>query len=48
MISVFSPGNVSFDGNGDVVLMPLECKIRQVAGGAYDLTLKHPIDPSGK
>lgn len=48
MISLFDRANQSFDGNGDVVLMPLECRHTQVAAGKYDLTLIHPIDPSEK
>ena len=48
MISVFDATNTNFDGNGDAVLTPLSCKHRQVAAGKYDLTLVHPIDPTGK
>ena len=48
MISVYDIGNNIFTGNGDVILQPTECKIKQVAGGSYDLTLKHPIDVYGK
>lgn len=48
MISVFDKGNTSYNGNGDAVLMPTECKIKNIAGGNYDLTMVHPIDPTGK
>ena len=48
MISVFDIGNTTYTGNGDAVLTPTECKIRNVAGGGYDLTMTHPIDPAGK
>lgn len=48
MISVFDATNTNFEGNGDAVLLPLSCKHRQVAAGKYDLTLVHPIDPTGK
>ena len=34
--------------NGDAVLQPTECKLKNIAGGNYDLTLVHPIDPTGK
>ncbi len=33
---------------GDAVLCPTKCDTHQVAGGAYDLTMVHPIDPDGK
>ena len=48
MICVYDKGNENYDGNGDVILTPIECTHHQVAAGMYDLTLKHPLDPEGK
>ncbi len=48
MISLFDKDNTTFTGNGNVVLTPTEGKIRMVAGGSYDLTMRHPMDPEGK
>ena len=48
MISLFNAGNTNFEGNGDAVLCPLKGTMRNVAGGNYDLTMEHPIDPEGK
>ena len=48
MISVFDIGNTNYTGNGNAVLQPKECKLRNIAGGNYDLTMSHPIDPEGK
>lgn len=48
MISLFDKDNTVFTGNGNVVLTPTEGKIRMVAGGSYDLTMRHPMDPEGK
>lgn len=48
MICVFDIGNENYVGNGDAVLTPTECRLRNVAGGSYDLTMTHPIDPEGK
>lgn len=48
MICVFDKTNTNFTGNGDVILMPTKCSHRQVAAGKYDLTMEHPIDPTGK
>ena len=48
MICVFDIGNTNYTGNGNAVLQPKECKLKNVAGGNYDLTMTHPIDPEGK
>lgn len=48
MICVFDIGNSNYTGNGDAVLQPTECKLKNISGGNYDLTMTHPIDPAGK
>ena len=48
MISLYDIGNTAFDRNGDVILTPTEAKVKMVAGGNWDLTLTHPMDPEGK
>lgn len=48
MICVYDIGNDNYTGNGDAVLVPTEAKIKMVAGGNYDLTMNHPMDPDGK
>ena len=48
MICVFDIGNSNYTGNGDAVLQPTECRISNKAGGSYDLSLTHPVDPAGK
>ncbi len=48
MICVYDIGNEAFEKNGDAVLTPLSGSVRNAAGGNYDLTLVHPIDPDGK
>ncbi|MBP5410307.1 MAG: SH3 domain-containing protein, partial [Lachnospiraceae bacterium] len=48
MISVFDIENTNYTGNGNAVLQPKECKLKNIAGGNYDLTMTHPIDPEGK
>lgn len=48
MICVFDKGNTSLVGNGDAVLQPTKCSIKNIAGGNYDLTMEHPIDAAGK
>ena len=48
MICVYDIGNTNYTGNGNAVLIPKECTLKNVAGGNYDLTMTHPIDPEGK
>ena len=48
MICVFDKDNLNFEGNGNAVLLPTEAKVRSVAGGNYDLTMVHPMEPEGK
>ncbi|MBR3000154.1 MAG: phage tail protein [Oscillospiraceae bacterium] len=48
MICVYDIGNENFDQNGDAVLTPISGSVKNAAGGNYDLTMIHPIDPDGK
>lgn len=48
MITVYDIGNVNFGTNGDAILSPTSCVIKNVAAGQYDLTMEHPIDPDNK
>ena len=48
MICVYDIGNTAYTGNGNAVLQPTECRLTNIAGGNYDLTMTHPIDPMGK
>jgi phage minor structural protein len=48
MICVYDIGNENYETNGNAVLCPKECRIKNTAGGSYDLTMTHPIDPDGK
>ena len=48
MICVYDKDNTNFDNNGNAILTPISGSVRQVAGGNYELTLVHPIDPAGK
>ena len=48
MICVYDIGNEAFDQNGDAVLTPISGSVKNAAGGNYDLTMIHPIDPDGK
>ena len=48
MIHLYDPGHENFQNNGDVILTPISGSHKQIAGGSYDLTMVHPIDPEGK
>lgn len=47
-ISVFAPNATQFNNNGLAVLFPTEGRLRTVAGGMCEITMKHPIDATGK
>lgn len=44
MIELFNPSNENYNKNGDVILQPIECKIRPEINGTWELSLFHPID----
>ena len=48
MISVYDKGNQNYDRNGNAVIMPLDGKVRMVAGGNYDLQMVCTMDQEGK
>lgn len=48
MINVYDKGNQNYDRNGNAVIMPLDGKVRMVAGGNYDLQMVCTMDPDGK
>lgn len=48
MISVYDKGNQAYEKNGNVVVMPLDGKVRMIAGGNYDLQMTCPMDPEGR
>lgn len=47
-ISVFAPKAERFDNNGLAILHPTYGVLHVVAGGAYEITMKHPVDDAGK
>lgn len=48
MICCYDVGNEDFEKNGDVILTPKSCSIREVGGGQYELTMVHPVDKEGR
>ena len=48
MIHVYDIGNTEFEQNGDVILQPLSGKVKQAAGGNYDIQMDVAMDPEGK
>ena len=47
-ISVFAGDESRFGNNGLAVLLPIEGRLRMVAGGTCEITMRHPIDSGGK
>lgn len=48
MICVYDIGNDRYESNGNAILHPIDGTMKQVAGGNYEITMVHPIDPEGK
>lgn len=48
LICLFDKKATSFKGNGICVLSPVSCVISEIAGGYYDLEMRHPMDKNGK
>lgn len=48
MIQIYSPGNTDFEKNGDMTLLPEECKATSELGGSWVLEITHPIDDEGR
>ena len=48
MICVYDIGNTAYTGNGNAVLIPTDARAKMIAGGNYDMTMTHPLDPEGK
>jgi phage minor structural protein len=44
MVCIFTEGCEEFENNGLGTLTPTSCAVREEAGGAYELTLVHPMD----
>lgn len=48
MIQIYNANNTNFDNHGDMVLMPIDCEVSPEIGGAWTLSLSHPIDAEGR
>ena len=48
MIQVYAENNTNYDGNGDIVLLPIEAYTESEINGTWQATLVHPIDPEDR
>lgn len=48
MIQIYSPQNIKFDMNGDVVLFPEICDAYSKLNGEWYMDLEHPLDEEGR
>lgn len=44
---VYGINDIDYEGNGAAILSPSKALVSEEAGGSYELTLTHPIDPRG-
>ena len=47
MINLYTLNDIDYTKNGTAVLQPVSCAVSEQAGGSYELSLKHPLDPRG-
>lgn len=47
VINVYGVGDIDYETNGAGILLAMDPKVHEVAGGLYELTLTHPVDPMG-
>lgn len=47
MINLYTQNDLDYTKNGAAVLQPTECTVSEQAGGSYELSLRHPMDPRG-
>lgn len=48
MIQVYARGNENYDSNGDMTLLPTTCELPAEINGAWELTMRHPLDKEGR
>lgn len=48
MITIYSPLETTFSGNGLATLMPLTCTVDESINGDYQLEMDHPFDNAGR
>ena len=48
MIQIYTVENTDFSQNGDMTLLPLSAEIHVILNGAWEATLTHPIDSTGR
>lgn len=48
MIQVYTRGNENYDSNGDMTLLPTTCELSAEINGAWELTMRHPLDKKGR
>ena len=48
MIQLYKADNTNYDKNGDMVLMPSSCILKQELNGANEIELEHPFDDIGR
>lgn len=47
VISVYGINDIDYEKNGAAVLLPTQAEISEEAGGLWEMSLSHPVDPKG-
>lgn len=48
MIQIYKQDNTNYDNNGDMPLIPSDCRVNAELNGAWTISLAHPVDEEGR
>lgn len=48
MIQIYKQNNTNYDSNGDMPLIPSDCRVNAELNGAWTISLAHPVDEEGR
>lgn len=48
MIQIYKQNNTNYDSNGDMPLIPSDCRVSAELNGAWTISLAHPVDEEGR
>lgn len=48
MIQIYKQNNTNYDNNGDMPLIPSDCRVNAELNGAWTISLAHPVDEEGR
>lgn len=48
MIQIYKQNNTNYDSNGDMPLIPSDCRVSAELNGTWTISLAHPVDEEGR